>query len=133
MLMKLQYCTECNIQVASKTCIQCHDSFCDVCFRGIHSRGTFSHHKTDAILLLCEICKERTARYRCKTKNEVVLRVHDSAALCFVCYETEQNRANALTKALGYSNARARAIGEHVPLFLPHLLNSFMTLPYIEY
>lgn len=33
------FCTQCDIQIATKRCRQCRDKFCDSCYDFIHQKG----------------------------------------------------------------------------------------------
>jgi len=39
-------CTECGDQASSVLCEQCHDDFCDVCFKAMHRKGARKAHTT---------------------------------------------------------------------------------------
>jgi len=43
------FCTQCEVQVATKRCRQCRDKFCDSCYEFIHQKGNRKKHTFEII------------------------------------------------------------------------------------
>ena len=138
--VEISLCSDCGYQVVTRSCRQCGDEFCDNCFLYAHRRGRRMDHtsKQREGMLLCEYCREYTARYgqsmqHCSIGvNDERLRRHrcydcdpdgDGMLLCKpclrVCHETwEGDDEPPHTRIEDVSIAKCRGEGMHASLLL---------------
>ncbi|GMI03979.1 hypothetical protein TrLO_g250 [Triparma laevis f. longispina] len=81
--VKIDNCIQCEFQVASKSCVQCKDLYCDTCYFDQHKKGMLQKHYFDEVQSHCVVCRQYVA----------LLKVDDGSGeelnYCKVCYKKE--------------------------------------------
>ena len=62
---RITLCVECGFQAAAVHCTRCKESFCDTCYRVVHSKGGLVVHPTKPLLCMCQVCGEYAGKAIC--------------------------------------------------------------------
>jgi hypothetical protein len=80
------FCSECNSRFAIKSCQECCDQFCTICYKATHATGTRrNHHTVETGLRDCSECEALLAERWCVACDE---------AFCDSCWRKVHSRGN---------------------------------------
>ena len=79
-------CVECDLNPATKCCVECEDSYCDECYDGRHQKGARREHSYAPIVeatKICPYCKEAVQFRFCENCEQ---------GHCVSCYEDRHKK-----------------------------------------